>query len=65
MDRNLADPPRRLLKLASAQPGEQVLDIGCGAGVTSLTLADAVGPSGQVTGVDVSQPMLALARVAD
>jgi SAM-dependent methyltransferase len=62
MDRNLADSAEAALRLASARPGERVLDIGCGAGVTSLMLADAVGPNGRVTGVDVSQPMLTLAR---
>jgi len=62
MDRNLADSAEAALKLAKAKPGERVLDIGCGSGGTSLLLADAVGPSGAVTGVDVSQPMLKLAR---
>ena len=62
MDRTLADSAEAALALAAAQPGERVLDIGCGAGGTSLLLADAVGPGGAVTGVDVSQPMLKLAR---
>jgi SAM-dependent methyltransferase len=62
MDRTLADSAEAALKLADAQPGERVLDIGCGAGGTSLLLAQAVGPGGAVTGVDVSQPMLKLAR---
>lgn len=61
-DRNLAEAAGAALRLADARPGERVLDIGCGTGVTSRMLAEAVGPSGQVTGVDVSQPMLALAR---
>ena len=61
-DRNLAEAAEAALKLANARLGERVLDIGCGAGVTSLLLADAVGSGGHVTGVDVSQPMLALAR---
>ncbi len=61
-DRNLSAAADAALKLAAAQPGERVLDIGCGAGVTSLLLAEEVGPGGRVTGVDVSQPMLALAR---
>lgn len=45
----------------SPKPGEQVLDIGCGCGHTSLSLADRVGAEGSVTGVDVSAPMLAVA----
>jgi SAM-dependent methyltransferase len=38
--------------------GSHALDIGCGSGDTSLALADAVGPEGSVTGIDVSRPML-------
>jgi SAM-dependent methyltransferase len=41
--------------------GERVLDVGCGAGATSLTLADRVRP-GQVVGIDISDPLLARAR---
>src|SRR5262249_34365178 len=39
-----------------------VLDIGCGSGETSIALARLVGASGHVTGIDVSKPMLELAR---
>jgi SAM-dependent methyltransferase len=62
MDRTLADSAEAALALAAAQPGERVLDIGCGAGGTTLLLAESVGSSGAATGVDVSQPMLKLAR---
>ena len=62
MDRNLADVGAAAMALADAKAGERVLDIGCGNGSTSLMLADAVGPTGDVLGVDVSQPMLAIAR---
>jgi SAM-dependent methyltransferase len=50
-----------LARLA-AQPGERVLDVGCGCGETALALAAAVGASGAVFGVDLSEPMLARAR---
>ena len=43
-------------------PGERVLDIGCGCGATTLELGRRVTGSGSVTGVDVSAPMLELAR---
>lgn len=62
MDTSLADATAALLPLANIQPGERVLDIGCGSGQTSLLAADAVGASGQVTGADISKPLLALAR---
>jgi SAM-dependent methyltransferase len=42
-------------------PGERVLDVGCGAGATSLILAERVRP-GQVVGLDISGPLLARAR---
>lgn len=51
-----------LLREAKAQPGERVLDVGCGPGATALPLAAAVGPSGHVTGIDISEPMLGLLR---
>ncbi len=38
--------------------GSHALDVGCGSGGTSFALADAVGPEGSVTGIDVSRPML-------
>lgn len=47
---------------AAPQPGEAVLDVGCGCGASSIDLAQAIGASGVLTGVDVSQPMLAVAR---
>jgi ubiquinone/menaquinone biosynthesis C-methylase UbiE len=43
------------------KPGERLLDLGCGAGDTSLDLARAVGPQGSVLGVDISRLLLDLA----
>src|SRR3979409_1547591 len=50
------------LKAAAPQPGERVIDVGCGCGDTSIELARMVGAGGRVLGIDVSQPMLAVAR---
>jgi SAM-dependent methyltransferase len=50
------------LKRAAPQPGERVVDIGCGCGDTSISIAEKVGPEGAVLGVDVSRPMLEVAR---
>src|SRR4051794_18215795 len=52
----------QLLAAAAPQPGERVLDIGVGTGVTTVPYAQAVGPSGHVTGADISRPMLEAAR---
>ena len=50
------------MEAAAVQPGERVIDIGCGCGDTSFEIARAVGEAGSVLGVDVSQPMLEVAR---
>lgn len=46
----------------SFTPGERVLDIGCGAGFSSLAIARRVGESGTVVGVDLSPQLLRVAR---
>ena len=51
-----------LITAAAFAPGERVLDIGCGNGLSSRDAARAVGPSGSVLGVDLSGPMLAVAE---
>ncbi|MDP2315522.1 MAG: methyltransferase domain-containing protein [Pseudomonadota bacterium] len=43
-------------------PGERALDLACGTGPNLPLLADAVGPGGEVLGVDFSEGMLARAR---
>ncbi len=42
--------------------GQSVLDVGCGCGHTSLELAERVGATGTVTGIDISKVMLERAR---
>jgi SAM-dependent methyltransferase len=42
--------------------GESVLEIGCGTGALTLPVAAAVGASGRVVAVDISEPMLGAAR---
>ena len=62
MDRQLGPLGDLARERLAPEPGEAVVDVGCGTGQTTLQLADAVGPDGRVVGVDVSPPMLALAR---
>jgi arsenite methyltransferase len=51
-----------VLALLDAQRGERVLDVGSGPGFLVASLADAVGPSGAVHGLDQSAPMNDVAR---
>lgn len=48
-----------VIAAAALKPGDLVLDIGCGAGMTSMAAADFIKPTGHVRGIDVSEPMLA------
>jgi len=50
--------------LGPIQPGERVLDLGCGAGTDTLVAAQMVGPTGSVTGIDMTEEMLAKARAS-
>jgi SAM-dependent methyltransferase len=51
-----------VLEAAALQPGERVLDVGCGNGAMSLDAARRVQPDGTILGIDISAPMLGLAR---
>ena len=51
-----------LVDALSPQPGERLLDFGCGTGVIARRLAALVGETGTVVGVDISAAMLAFAR---
>jgi ubiquinone/menaquinone biosynthesis C-methylase UbiE len=52
----------RAASLADPRPGEACLDLGSGRGTDALRLAEAVGPSGRVTGLDAAEGMLRKAR---
>lgn len=51
-----------LLERARPARARNALDIGCGCGNQTLALARMLGPAAHVTGIDVSEPMLAVAR---
>jgi SAM-dependent methyltransferase len=53
---------RRLFEDAGIAPGMRVLDVGSGAGDVALILADMVGTSGTVMGVDINAELLEAAR---
>jgi len=50
-----------LCELAGVAEGHNVLDVACGTGIAARTAADHVGPTGNVTGVDLNQSMLTVA----
>ena len=60
MDRSMAAIHDALIAFAEPRRGERVLDIGCGCGTTTIELAKKTGV--QALGVDVSAPMVEVAR---
>lgn len=44
------------------RPAEKILDVGVGPGFLAAEMAREVGPSGRISGIDISEPMLAMAR---
>ncbi len=62
IERSLVDINRDVLALAAVQPGERVLDVGCGTGDTTAALAKTAG---SVLGVDISEPLVAAAKAKD
>ena len=62
LDRQIDVLGLEAMRALAPRPGERVLDVGCGCGQTSLELAAAVGPDGAVVGIDISTPMLEVAR---
>jgi arsenite methyltransferase len=53
---------RETLRHLALQPRERVLDVGCGPGLLVAEMAQVVGASGHVTGLEISDSMLALSR---
>lgn len=51
-----------LLRYASPQPGERMLDVACGTGIVARQAAPLVGANGQVVALDMNPAMLAVAR---
>lgn len=62
MDQLLRPFEELLVEAATAEPCQHLLDVGCGTGATTLALARRLGSAAHCTGVDISEPMLELAR---
>jgi SAM-dependent methyltransferase len=62
LDRLLAPVADALFAAAKLRAGDAVLDIGCGCGATTLAAGRAVGDAGSASGIDVTPPMLEIAR---
>ena len=58
-ENTIAPAGEALLAHAAYQPGERVVDIGFGGGGTSLAIAQAVAPDGEVVGIDISPDLAA------
>ena len=54
---------RDIIGRATLQPGERVLDIACGTGVVARHVAQQISDSGSITGIDLNEGMLEMARV--
>ncbi|HZC77932.1 MAG TPA: methyltransferase domain-containing protein, partial [Ktedonobacterales bacterium] len=52
---------RQTVRLAQIQPGEHVLEVGCGTGDVALRARAAAGPTGVVVGIDPAPEMIARA----
>lgn len=62
MARLLRPVTEALLDHAAVEGRRSALDVGCGGGSQSLMLAQRLGPAARVLGVDISEPMLQVAR---
>jgi SAM-dependent methyltransferase len=61
-DQMLAAFGAELRRVLDAQPGEHILDVGCGTGTSTIDLANSVGTTGSVVGCDISPTMIDAAR---
>jgi SAM-dependent methyltransferase len=62
LDRALQPIEDLLVDAVAAQGAQQVLDVGCGTGATTLAMARQLATRGRCVGIDISDPMIAVAR---
>jgi ubiquinone/menaquinone biosynthesis C-methylase UbiE len=62
LDHLFTNITQELLEASMLQPGERVLDLGCGSGATTLDIGSRITPGGSVLGLDISSILLNRAR---
>jgi SAM-dependent methyltransferase len=62
LDRQIEPLGLEAMRVLNPGDRERMLDVGCGCGQTTMALAERVGSQGAVVGVDISRPMLEVAR---
>ena len=62
LDRMFEPFEELLVEAVAARGAQRVLDIGCGTGSTTIAVARLLAGSGEAVGIDISEPMIALAR---
>ena len=62
LDATYANFEKLLVTEVESVRARHVLDVGCGSGATTLAIARDLGPDGSVTGIDISAPLVELAR---
>jgi ubiquinone/menaquinone biosynthesis C-methylase UbiE len=62
LDRLFEPFAESLVDAVVARKAQRVLDVGCGTGSTTLAIAHTLGAKGTAVGLDISEPMIALAK---
>lgn len=62
IDLHVSDITHAALRFATLRAGERILDVGCGCGTATFLLAMKTGQGGGAVGIDISRPMLRVAR---
>lgn len=62
IDLHMEEITAAILRFAAPREGEHILDLGCGCGTTTFLLAFRAGGADAVAGLDISRPMLDVAR---
>ena len=62
LDLLMREVTAQLIAAARPEPGQMMVDLGCGAGASTFEFARRIAPSGRIRGIDVSEPLVERAR---